>query len=355
MSDGDNAQWLTNGFATDPKWYGSPHRGKFDMTWDLTSSLTEMNPVAFNYIYQHAANGPHHDSFISPGGAGISFPSQYPDIAGLATSIGQSLQIADQKIVSILDPSYNTSKLYPILDNSNVMGMMFKTYANYYKGRNGAIEFHNGKPILSIKYSLWDGADTAQSIANALNTNTHRDAYRDSASFTIVNVQPWSVNGPDGTGTGDPMSNLNQLVQWLDPTKVEVVTLEDMMVFLRNNFGTPVGLPGDYNNDNRVGAADYAVWRKSVGTTNLAADGNGDGTIDTKDYDVWRAYFGQTFTPPGSSATGSPSALTTVPEQPSLLLIIPFFAAGPAARYRDCHGPRHANPFCHRTRRSAGR
>jgi hypothetical protein len=36
------------------------------------------------------------------------------------------------------------------------------------------------------------------------------------------------------------MSNLNQLVQWLDPTKVEVVTLEELMVHLRNNFGTPL-------------------------------------------------------------------------------------------------------------------
>ena len=177
------------------------------------------------------------------------------------------------------------------------MGMMFKTYANYYKGRNGALQFHNGKPILSVKYSLWDGADTAQSIAAALNANTHRDAYHDSASFTIVNVHPWSVTGPDGTGTGDPMSNLNALVQLLDPTKVDVVTLEDMMVFLRNNFGTPVGLPGDYNNDNRVDTADYALWRKTAGTTNLAADGNGDGIVDTKDFDVWRAYFGKTFTP----------------------------------------------------------
>jgi hypothetical protein len=36
------------------------------------------------------------------------------------------------------------------------------------------------------------------------------------------------------------MSNLNQLVQWLDPTKVEVVTLEELMVHLRNNFGAPL-------------------------------------------------------------------------------------------------------------------
>src|SRR5207248_921 len=123
-----------------------------------------------------------------------------------------------------------------------VMGMMYKTYDSYYKGRNGAITWHNGKPIVSVQYSLWDGADTAQSLAATLNSSTHTNPIDDSASYSIINVHPWSTAGPDGTGTGDPMSNLNQLAQWLDPNKVEVVTLEDLMVHLRNHFGTP--LPG---------------------------------------------------------------------------------------------------------------
>jgi len=240
MSDGDNCQWLTGGFATDPKWFGSTNRGHFNMTWDLTSSLSEMNPVAFNYLYQHASSGAHKDCFVSSGGAGLTFPSQYPDIAGLVASISQSLQIADQKVISILDPAYSTSALYAILDSPQVLGIMFKTYASYYKGRNGTLEFHHGKPILSVKYSLWDGADTALSIANALNASTHRNGLSDAASYSIVNVHPWSILGPMGSGTGDPMSNLDQLVQWLDPAKVEVVPLEELMVHLRNNFGTPL-------------------------------------------------------------------------------------------------------------------
>ena len=240
MSDGDNVQVLTGGWATDPKWYGSPYRGNFNMTWDLTSTLGEMNPIAFNYYYQHASSGAHQDCFVSSGGAGLVFPSQYPDITGLVASISQSLKVADQFVVSIVDPAYNTSTLYPILDDVQVMGMMFKTYASYYKGRNGAIDWHNGKPIVSVKYSLWDGADTALSIANDLNASIHHDALNDPASYSIVNVHPWSTLGPSGSGSGNAMGNLNQLVQWVDPTKVEVITLEELMVHLRNNFGTPL-------------------------------------------------------------------------------------------------------------------
>ena len=240
MSDGDNVQVLTGGWATDSKWFGSPYRGNFNMTWDFSPTLPEMNPVAFNYYYQHASNGTYKDNFVTAGGAGVSFPSGYLDINGLVASISQSMRLADHNVISIVDPTYNNSKLHPVLDDPQVMGMMFKTYDAYYKGRNGAIEFHNGKPILSVKYSLWDGADTALSVANALNSSTHRDALNDPASYSIVNVHPWSTAGPDGTGSGDPMSNLNQLVQGLDPAKVEVVTLEELMVHLRNNFGTPL-------------------------------------------------------------------------------------------------------------------
>ena len=43
------------------------------------------------------------------------------------------------------------------------------------------------------------------------------------------------------------MSNLNQLVQWLAPSQVEVVTLEELMVHLRNNFGTPLSFQFERN------------------------------------------------------------------------------------------------------------
>ncbi len=57
----------------------------------------------------------------------------------------------------------------------------------------------------------------------------------------------------------------------------------------------PANLPGDYNHDGAVDAADYAVWRNTVGSTaNLAADGNGNGVIDNGDYTYWRARFGAT-------------------------------------------------------------
>jgi T5SS/PEP-CTERM-associated repeat protein len=54
-------------------------------------------------------------------------------------------------------------------------------------------------------------------------------------------------------------------------------------------------MTADYNRNGIVDAADYVLWRNSVGQTgtSLAADGNGDGVVDANDFNLWRSEFGQ--------------------------------------------------------------
>src|SRR5204862_423362 len=84
------------------------------------------------------------------------------------------------------------------------------------------------------------------------------------------------------------------------------------------------GIAGDYNYDSKVDAADYVLWRKTLGQTGsgLATDGNANGQIDQADFYVWRAHFGQT----AGSGSGT-SANTAVPEPATLVLLL-FAAAG---------------------------
>jgi hypothetical protein len=67
----------------------------------------------------------------------------------------------------------------------------------------------------------------------------------------------------------------------------------------------PAGfLPGDYNVDGVVNAADYTVWRNNLGIDphpgplpegeGVIGDGNGDGVVDALDYAVWKSNFGAT-------------------------------------------------------------
>jgi hypothetical protein len=77
-------------------------------------------------------------------------------------------------------------------------------------------------------------------------------------------------------------------------------------------------LPGDYNRNGLVDAADYVVWRKSIASNELglAADGNHDFIVDAADYGVWTRGVG---TGSGSSTVIMQNG---VPEPTSLVLLV---------------------------------
>ena len=73
------------------------------------------------------------------------------------------------------------------------------------------------------------------------------------------------------------------------------------------------GLPGDFNNDGVVDAADYTVYRDNLGGSSSALNGNGSGspTVVQADYSLWRSQFGASSSPEaGASAAPEPLSAT---------------------------------------------
>jgi hypothetical protein len=73
-----------------------------------------------------------------------------------------------------------------------------------------------------------------------------------------------------------------------------VGTRADIGAFELQTVTSPV-LPGDYNGNHRVDAADYVIWRKALDSEVVkfaGADGSGDGTVDFADYGVWQGHYG---------------------------------------------------------------
>jgi hypothetical protein len=76
----------------------------------------------------------------------------------------------------------------------------------------------------------------------------------------------------------------------------------------------PALLAGDYNRDDVVDAADYTIWRNTLGTNVAAfdgADGDGDMFVDDDDYQVWKDHFGGTA---GGGSAGAAVSQLAVPE-----------------------------------------
>jgi hypothetical protein len=76
----------------------------------------------------------------------------------------------------------------------------------------------------------------------------------------------------------------------------------------------PISIAGDYDQSGRVDAADFILWRKTLGsTTDFAADGNRNFVVDNGDYDVWKRNFGA-ITAVGFAGGLASSASVAVPE-----------------------------------------
>jgi hypothetical protein len=90
-----------------------------------------------------------------------------------------------------------------------------------------------------------------------------------------------------------------------------------------------IPVPGDYNFDGFVDAADYVVWRNTeTSTTELAADGDLSGVVDSADYDFWRANFGAV-----ADGAGVAVDLRPVPEGISLALALVASSCVICSRY----------------------
>jgi len=78
----------------------------------------------------------------------------------------------------------------------------------------------------------------------------------------------------------------------------------------------PAGVPGDYNNNGVVDAADYVLWRNHNNTAVTLPNDLTPGT-NPSDYTTWHTHFGQTTA--SASAVDGPSA---IPEPATALIVL---------------------------------
>jgi hypothetical protein len=169
------------------------------------------------------------------------------------------------------------------------------------------------------------------------------DAWRRVEAILIVDDDPlddgfqWFIGNQDNFDVSDveeiravmflgdfsnPPNNLTDAGSiWVDNLMLEVFANQADMLATTNPNTAPVeseGLPGDYNGDGSVDAADYVVWRKDPDA--FGGDPGG--------YNTWRMNFDA---PDGA---GSGLAAGGVPEPAALLLAVIAMAMSALARRR---------------------
>ncbi len=187
-------------------------------------------------------------------------------------------------------------------------------------------------------------------LANTPSPTNEMLELRDSGGELIDSVNyddanPWPTIG----GSGGPSIYLkhvsldnNEGSNWARSTEgVRNAISPTGPTYSTADVGTPGWLPlaGDYNSNGVVDAADFSVWRDTLGsTTDLRADGSGsvagvpDGVVDQFDYLHWQANFGAVLSL-GSGAGGGSGQLAAVTVAVEEKVQLPDFAetAGAAA------------------------
>ncbi len=161
---------------------------------------------------------------------------------------------------------------------------------------------NSGNPDLGLPdisdYSDWRyviyGAKAHAQLSEAPSGPGAANAGRMLISF---NVNNWKTN--DSTSQPDPGWVYGSIYR---PRFISV-----------DIVGLPEPVPGDYNSNGTVDAADYVIWRKGLGAT-----------YTQEHYNIWRAHFGE-IARGGSGANGN----AAVPEPAALVLLL----AGMLATY----------------------
>ena len=158
----------------------------------------------------------------------------------------------------------------------------------------------------NVNFHLWEGSPGTLSAGEFAGIKLTIDGQPHFGWIRIAIANENHPPGPPNARNGNPykVTAIDWAYEMIPNTPI-----------LAGDIGSIVGPTGDYNGDGVVDAADYTVWRNTLGNTvpiGTGADGDQSGEIDAGDYTFWKSRYGN-FVP----GVGSGSLSATVPEPTS--------------------------------------
>lgn len=233
-SDGDNAQWIQNGFSEYHKWQS--YNSDVPVTWTYAPIISEISDVDVMRTLGALKKG----AFITgPSGGGYARiinmnPAELEAFSDLTAAM---MQESGMTVMTLLDEIKDgtfevvmPSKLRYFARYDNIHGGILQLDPNNYAGGGGKVYFVNDKPFVTVGHSLWYPSGNADDVTNewlaeqAAIINAKPADITSINGYTVINVHPWTV-GPD---------DLAYFVSQLGDN-VEVITANQMINALSEN------------------------------------------------------------------------------------------------------------------------
>lgn len=236
MSDGDNIQWVQNGYREFYKKISLENN--FPVTWSFPPMLQDVSPVTVNMIYSDATTEDYFMAGVS--GAGYIHPTQYPKkaLADFTDITAEAMRKSGLNYVQLIDTTpeneieeiklTNTLKYYSRYEN--IKGGVVSLDPERYAGGQGKIWFVDDKPFITYRLSLWHPSGNMSEVthewldAQAETVNSYPADINSINGYSVINIHPWTIS----------IDSLSYFVSKLDEDVV-LVTVDELMDMIKTN------------------------------------------------------------------------------------------------------------------------
>lgn len=233
-SDGDNLQWIQNGFSEFHTWqsYGLDT----PVSWTFAPIAAELSDVDIKRTLANSQNA----TFITgPSGGGYARVTKmnskeleaFSDYtASVMLKSGLGIMTFLDEIKDVTFDSGMQKRLGYFSRYDNIKGGILQLDPNNYAGGGGRVYFSDDKPFVTVGFSLWYPSGNAEDVTNewlaeqAAIINAKSADIKTINGYTVINVHPWTV-GPD---------DLAYFVSQLDDG-VEVIPVDELLAAVEQN------------------------------------------------------------------------------------------------------------------------
>jgi T5SS/PEP-CTERM-associated repeat protein len=231
----------------------------------------------------------------------------------------------------VLSSAHGATNIHGEIDNPGNIVVARDTVATFYDlvNNTGTITVKPGGNALFLTDLVFLGLSLVQLGVDSNDLAQNSSQISSAGQITLGGTLEVSVEGGYDQLIGQPLELISAsggIVGQFDSVILPLVPndLEVGLQYSSNGLmlevqliGASLDLPGDYNEDGTVDAADYSVWRNNFGSPNSLPNDDTPG-VDQDDYARWKSNFGNvSLHGAGAFAQGPP----IVPEPSACLLV----------------------------------
>lgn len=234
-SDGDNLQWIQNGFNEFHTWQS--YNADTPVSWTFAPIASTLSAVDV----KRTLNGAEDVAFITgPSGGGYARITKMnsKELEAYSDYTASAMLKSGLNIITFLDEEEgigfdkNIQKRLSYFSRyDNIEGGILQLDPDRYSAGGGKVYFSNDKPFVTVGFSLWHPSGNADEVTNewlkeqADIINGKKADINSINGYTVINIHPWTV------GTDD----LQYFISQLDDN-IEVIGINELLSAVKQNI-----------------------------------------------------------------------------------------------------------------------